>query len=315
MSVAASLDTSGVAVITGGASGFGLEVALRLAGRGMRLAILDVSAKELEAAEPKLRAAGSDGVLCMHCDVTKFENCEVAQRKVSEGFSGVPVSFLFNNAGILGKEGGKIMKGSHAAWAPIFNVNVLGAMHVIKAFLPAMVKAGPLPSGKSTFVVTTSSVVGLLHTSLGPYSVSKMAVTALCEQLSLELQEMGSKAAHISPHSLHPTVAGTGFLEGRDADGSKNIPAQVKDFMLEKGIPTAASIVDGLFRGLDEGRSYIIVDHELDVPSAKQIAVRMEDQMLSRRPTKPEQLGFMLLMAGDLEAFKKRQEALQRSRL
>jgi len=225
------------------------------------------------------------------------------------------VSFLFNNAGIMGKEGGKILSGSHESWAPIFNVNVFGAMHVVKAFLPGMIEAGPLPSGKRTFVVTTSSVAGLLNHSPGPYSLSKMAATAMCEQLSHELEDMGSTAAHISSHSLHPTVAGTGFLEGRDADGSKHIPKELKEFMLKKGISTAENIVDGLFSGLDEGKAYIIVDHELDIPTSKQIAQRMEDQMTGRRPRKPEQLGFVMLMAGDREGFKGRMKMAQQSRL
>jgi len=277
--------------------------------------VLDVSTSELEAAEPKLRAAGAGGVLAVRCDVAKFEDCRAAQEAVAKAFPGVPVSFLFNNAGIMGKDGGKIIDGGHESWAPIFSVNVLGAMHIIKAFLPGMIEAGPLPSGKKSLVVTTSSVVGLLNHNLGPYSISKMAATALCEQLSLELESMGSKAAHISPHSLHPTVAGTGFLQARDADGSKSWPTELKDYLLKKGISSAASIVDGLFRGLDDGRAYIIVDHELDVPTTKQIARRMEDQMLGRRPTPPEQLGFMFLMAGDAQGFKKRREAVQQSRL
>jgi NAD(P)-dependent dehydrogenase (short-subunit alcohol dehydrogenase family) len=98
---------------------------------------------------------------------------------------------------------------------------VFGAVNIIKNFLPGMIAAGPLPSGKKTFIVTTSSVVGLLNHNIGPYSCSKMAATAVCEQLSHELETMGDAAAHISPRSLHPTVAATNFLSGRNADGEQ----------------------------------------------------------------------------------------------
>ena len=54
---AESLDADGVAVITGGASGFGLAAARRCVAAGMRVAILDVSASELRAAEQALEAA------------------------------------------------------------------------------------------------------------------------------------------------------------------------------------------------------------------------------------------------------------------
>ena len=112
--------------------------------------------------------------------------------------------------------------GGSEAWTSIFSVNVFGSVNIIKAFVPAMIEAGPLGSGKKTFVVTTTSVVGLLNHNIGPYSVSKMAATAVAEQFAIELSGMGAKAAHISPHSLHPTVAATGFLNARDADGAKS---------------------------------------------------------------------------------------------
>ena len=72
----------------------------------------------------------------------------------------------------------------------MFKVNVFGAVNIIKAFLPGMIEAGPMASGKKSYVVTTSSVVGLLNHNIGPYSVSKFATTALCEQLSIELEGM-----------------------------------------------------------------------------------------------------------------------------
>eukprot|EP00420_Gonyaulax_spinifera_P017343 CAMPEP_0197894570 /NCGR_PEP_ID=MMETSP1439-20131203/35892_1 /TAXON_ID=66791 /ORGANISM="Gonyaulax spinifera, Strain CCMP409" /LENGTH=362 /DNA_ID=CAMNT_0043514933 /DNA_START=39 /DNA_END=1125 /DNA_ORIENTATION=- len=311
MSVAAAIDTDGVAVITGGASGFGLTVAERLAGKGMRVAVLDVSADELKTAEAKLKGvAGADRVCALRCDVGSFSEVKAAQAAVAAAFPGNRVSFLFNNAGIHGQNPGQIVAGDAVeAWPRIFSVNVFGAVHTLKAFLPSMIDAGPLPSGKKTLVVTTSSVVGLLNHNLGPYSVSKMAATAVAEQLSLELQAMGEPAAHISPHSLHPTVAATNFLGMRDADGSKMMGDDLKEAFLKFGTSSADDIINGLFKGLDEGKYYIVVDHALDIATSKQIAKRMEDQMAGRRPRKPEQLG-MLLMMDDMEAFKERKKKL-----
>jgi len=318
MSVATAIDTGGLAVITGGASGFGLAVAERLARNGMPVAILDVSAAELAAAEQKLGAAcqagagAGKGVLAVRCDVSKFDECQAAQKAVAAAFPGVPLALLFNNAGIMGPAASKILEGGPEAWASIFSVNVFGAVHILKAFLPGMIAGGPLPSGKKSLVVTTSSVVGLLNHNTGPYSVSKMAATALCEQLALELEALGAAAAHVSPHSLHPTVAGTNFLTSREADGSKAMDETLKNVMLKQGISTAEDIIDGLFRGLDEGKHYIIVDHKLDVPTPQQIARRMEDQMAGRRPRRPEQLGLLLLLE-DPAAFRARRR--ERSRL
>merc|ERR1712060_285260 len=124
--------------------------------------------------------------------------------------------------------------------------------------------------GKSV-VVTTSSVVGLLNHNIGPYSVSKFAVTAMCEQFSHELEDMGTKAAHISPHTLHPTVGATNFLTGRKADGQQKFSGLPLADFAKAGMTTAEDVIDGLFKGLEEGKSYIVVDHQLDVPTHKQV--------------------------------------------
>ena len=190
----------------------------------------------------------------------------------------------------------------------MFKVNVFGAVNIIKAFLPGMIEAGPMASGKKNYVVTTSSVVGLLNHNIGPYSVSKFATTALCEQLSIELEGM-ENAAHISPHSLHPTVAATNFLTKRDADGVQHGDSARKEAMASMGTTTAVDIVNGLLDGLGEGKHYIVVEHQTDIPNAQQLGLRVEDIVDGGRPRKAENVG-MLLAASDPEAFKARLEKL-----
>jgi NAD(P)-dependent dehydrogenase (short-subunit alcohol dehydrogenase family) len=277
----------------------------------MAVAVLDISAKELTQAEKTLGAiAGANQVAAIKCDVSKFDECMQAQQAVQAAFGSKPVSLLFNNAGIQGAHSGSmILAGEPEAWAPIFSVNVFGAVHIVKAFLPPMIEAGPLASGKQSLLVTTSSVVGLLNHNIGPYSVSKMACTALCEQLAIELEGMGSQAAHISPHSLHPTVVATNFLTRRGADGTQNADDAAKKMFGDAGATTAPELIDGLMQGLDEGKSYIIVDHPMDIPTVEQIQMRTQDQIAGARPRKPEQLG-AIIAAADPDAFASRLERL-----
>jgi len=303
-----------VAVITGAASGIGFAMARRLARCGMPVALLDVSAAELDAAASALRAEASvlpQQVLAVHCDVARFADCQAAQQRVAGAFPDTPLALLFNNAGIQGRRRGSssILQGSAESWTEIFDVNVFGAWNIIKAFVPGMIQRGPLPSGKRALVVTTSSVVGLLNHNLGPYSVSKMAVTAMAEQLSLELEGMGQAAAHVSPHVLFPSVAGTSFFQMRGADGVPTAGEGFKSGLVKLGVFTAEAVVDGLVRGLEQGRHYIVLDHELDVPTATQIAKRMEDQMEGRRPRRPEQVGVILAMQ-DPKAAERRRASL-----
>ena len=82
-----AIDTAGVAVITGGASGFGDEAARRCVLAGMRTAVLDVSEAELKEAAAWLTAlAGDDAtkVLPLRCNVTVQEECQAAQAAVAK---------------------------------------------------------------------------------------------------------------------------------------------------------------------------------------------------------------------------------------
>eukprot|EP00912_Choanoflagellata_sp_UC4_P001664 UC4_evm1s1059 len=299
------LDKNGVAVVTGGASGFGLNVCERLVRSGYSVAILDVSREELRRSIIHLRSmapipeTSSVSIIPILCDVSSFESCESASREIDKMFGGKRISFLFNNAGISGtSSGSNIIAGPPSAWEQIFSVNVFGAVNIIKAFIPKIIEQGPLPSGKKCFVVTTSSVVGLLNHYPGPYSVSKHATTAVCEQFAIELEDMGEKAAHISPHSLHPTVAATNFLMKRGKDGGKSTDDEVmKNTIAGIGGFVADDIVDALFSGLADGSSYIIVDHPTDVPTKVQIANRMADQMTGKRPRKAAPLGPLLKLS------------------
>ena len=196
---------------------------------------------------------------------------------------------------IQGNAGFNILGKSTDSWKPIFAVNVYGAVNILQAFTQSIIDAGPLASGKKTHIVTTSSVVGLLNHNPGAYSVSKMAVTAVCEQYAIELENMGSKAIHIAPHTLHPTAAATNFMELRDADGKKrDEKGSIKAMTKEMGAVSADFIIDGLFNGLDMNQAYIIVYHPLDIPTGLQLAARVADQINQTRPRPARPLAMMV---------------------
>ena len=90
MSISSSIDIAGVAVITGGASGFGLETAERLVKAGMAVAVLDVSETELANAEKSLGALGGGKVAAVKCNVTDFAQCTQAQAAVQAAFGNQP---------------------------------------------------------------------------------------------------------------------------------------------------------------------------------------------------------------------------------
>ena len=275
------LDTQGVAVITGGASGFGLEAAMRCAAAKMSVAILDTNEEAMSTAAAAISEAGAPAAVSIFCDVSSWEACVAAADKIDARFANQRVTFLFNNAGIASggaDYSGTVLNGTQndSGWRKVIDVNLFGVVNILRVFVPRFVGAGPLPSGKAVRVVTTSSVLGLYDGAMGlsPYNASKMACTAVCEMVYNELKSAGSGAAHVQTHSLHPSMAGTGLF------GNNALSRLVENGV--EGVAgglSAADVIDSLFAQIVAGRFYCIVDDAKDVPAVEQIARRMQGQI------------------------------------
>ncbi|MBV8635035.1 MAG: SDR family NAD(P)-dependent oxidoreductase, partial [Burkholderiaceae bacterium] len=100
-----------VAVITGGASGFGLEFANIAAGLGMKLVLADVQQDSLDRVEAQFKAADVP-VLAQRCDVSKAEQVQALADATMKTFGAVHL--VFNNAGV--GSGGLIWENTQADW-------------------------------------------------------------------------------------------------------------------------------------------------------------------------------------------------------
>jgi NAD(P)-dependent dehydrogenase (short-subunit alcohol dehydrogenase family) len=173
-----------VAVITGGASGIGRGLAEKAVALGMRVVIADVDAGRLQAVAAELSAGGAE-VLAQRTDVTQYESVQALAAAAFDRFG--QVDLLFNNAGVL--VDGLSWERSVEDWRWSLDVNVMGVVHGIKAFVPAMLK-----QDTEGVVVNTSSQAGLtVGQYLGPYTASKHAVLGITETLHYELQLLDAK--------------------------------------------------------------------------------------------------------------------------
>jgi NAD(P)-dependent dehydrogenase (short-subunit alcohol dehydrogenase family) len=189
-----------VAVVTGGASGIGLAMAKRFGEEGMKVVVADTRARELEIAAADLRAAGTD-VLEVVTDVGDPTQVDELARLTTDRFGAAHI--LCNNAGVIG--GGTPWATDLEEWERVLRVNLWGVIHGIRSFVPAMIHQG------EGHVVNTSSMAGLLFTSAAPapYTVSKMGVVALSEQLHHNLAMAGA-SVHVSvlcPGSVNTPLA------------------------------------------------------------------------------------------------------------
>jgi NAD(P)-dependent dehydrogenase (short-subunit alcohol dehydrogenase family) len=204
-------DFSGkIAVITGGGTGMGRELARQLVAEGCNVAICDVSAETM--AETK-RLCESDrppqGVrVTTHiADVSDEAQILRFRDEVAEQQGTDKIHLLFNNAGIGG--GGSILADTREQWEKTFNVCWGGVYLMTRSFLPMLQKAS------EGHIINTSSVNGF-WASLGPgiphtaYSAAKFAVKGFTEALITDLRV---NAPHIKCSVVMPGHIGTSIVK------------------------------------------------------------------------------------------------------
>ena len=193
-----------IAVVTGGAGGIGRAIGEAMLAEGMKVVLADVVAEPLAAT---VKALDSKDVIGIPVDVASFESvCALRDAAVAH-FGTVHV--VCNNAAVGVGAKGNVWEHHLNDWRWSLDVNVLGVIHGINAFVPLLVRQD------EGHVVNTSSGNGAYFpiASSGIYPVTKAAVTTLTECLWGQLREQGSKvsASVLLPSSPTPGVLATGI--------------------------------------------------------------------------------------------------------
>jgi NAD(P)-dependent dehydrogenase (short-subunit alcohol dehydrogenase family) len=175
---------TGAAVVTGAGSGLGEAMARRFAGVGMAVTALDIDAARAEDTAKSIRADGGRAI-SMSVDVADRAALDKAAQATEEAFGACNV--LCANVGV--QQFGSIDRLTEAEWRWILDVNVLGCVNTVAAFLPLMRKS----QGNRRIAVTASSSVLVPGVRLGAYIASKYAVMGYGETLRMELapEEIG----------------------------------------------------------------------------------------------------------------------------
>jgi NAD(P)-dependent dehydrogenase (short-subunit alcohol dehydrogenase family) len=170
------------AFVTGGACGIGLALGRAFAQAGMKVMLADVETEALSAAVTSLHNAGPE-VRGIICDVADPASVDRAATGTIEAFGNVHV--VCNNAGVAA--GGGIDNISLDNWRWVLDVNLMGVLHGIRAFLPHI-----RAHGEGGHFVNSASMAGT-HGGLGfsPYTASKFAVVGMSEGLAPQLKPLG----------------------------------------------------------------------------------------------------------------------------
>jgi NAD(P)-dependent dehydrogenase (short-subunit alcohol dehydrogenase family) len=284
----------GIAVITGGGTGMGRELARQLAVGGCHVAVCDVSEENMAQTKAICDAASPAGVrvtthradVSIEADLLRFRD-EVKREHETDY-----VSLVFNNAGIGGA--GSLIVDDRESWEKVFDVCWYGVYYGTRTFLPLLMAA------EEGHLVNTSSVNGFWAT-LGPnvahaaYSAAKFAVKGFTEAL---INDFRMNAPHVGVSLVMPGHIGTSILtnsgkvlgadpkemsdeeiqvtreglEQRGVDFGNATNDQIRQAMLmqadafrDDAPTTAAQAATTILDGVKAGRWRILVGHDAHV--------------------------------------------------
>ena len=242
-----------IAVITGGGTGMGRELAIQLAEQGCHIAICDVSEEAMDQTRDLCRKAAPEGtrVTCFVADVS-IEDAVLAFRDaVLREHETDCVNLVFNNAGIGG--GGSFVLDDREEWEKTFAVCWSGVYYGSRAFVPLLV------ASSEGHLINTSSVNGF-WASLGPasahtaYSAAKFAVKGFTEAL---VNDFRLNAPHVKVSLVMPGHIGTsivinsGKILGRDPkEMSEEDIARARKQMARLGMDLAGATDDEIRQGM-----------------------------------------------------------------
>jgi NAD(P)-dependent dehydrogenase (short-subunit alcohol dehydrogenase family) len=282
-----------VAVVTGGGQGIGRALVERFTDEGMKAVVADVVPALVEQTTSELRDQGRE-VIGVVTDVTSLESVEALRDATLDAFGAVHV--VCNNAGIGSGSEGQIWEHHVNDWRWSLDVNVMGVVNGMNAFVPTM-----LERGEDGHVVNTTSGNGgftpLINSAV--YATTKAAVTTITECLWGQLQEVGARigASLLYPSTRSPGMLNTGIWrpganrpdrydrpgappkEGRDALG------EYQKRMDAAGLPIVfaplSEVADLCFEGIRDDVFWITAPSE---PQQAKIRARAESQIAMTAP-------------------------------
>ncbi len=184
------------AIITGGAQGFGLDIAKKFLGFGANVIIWDVDKKELEKATKEINNSK------LSFNIVDVSNFDEVDRTVKQITKSINIDILINNAGITGSTT-ELWNYDVKEWNKIVEINLMGTFNCCKSIVPNMIKNN---YGR---VVNISSVSGKDgNANASAYSSAKAGVLGLTKSLGKELAEK-----NIAVNAVTPAGAKTRILD------------------------------------------------------------------------------------------------------
>lgn len=193
-----------IVLITGAASGIGLEQTRKFIEEGAHVIAVDMDEDGLEEVINSVEEA-DEKITTKICDLSDSEAIHSLTEEVLDEFDKVDI--LVNTAGIFDNYR-KLLDTEEDFWNQSFAINVTAHFLLSKAFLPQMIEQG---DGK---IVNVASRSGLIGGSAGPaYTASKHAAVGLTREIASQYGEKGIRANAIAPGIIETPMTEDDFDE------------------------------------------------------------------------------------------------------
>lgn len=254
-----------VAVVTGGGSGIGEAMVHRFAREGMKLMIADIDLEAAGKVAVAVQAAGGEA-LAARTDVSRQEDLNALADLVWSHFGSADL--VCANAGVV--PAGRyrpVWDYPLEDWKWALDVNLMGVVHSIRAFIPRMIQ-----QATQGHFVTTASVAGLVSGSGSPvYSMSKHGAVRVTEALYASLKERGLP---IGVTLLCPGLVNTRIYQSERNRPDALMPSagvadetpelqSIADELYRSALSPEA-VADQLFDAIQQGKFYAITSSNFD---------------------------------------------------
>jgi NAD(P)-dependent dehydrogenase (short-subunit alcohol dehydrogenase family) len=237
------------ALVTGSSGGIGRAVAIALAKEGADVILASRNVSKLEEVKKEIEALGQKAAV-IRCDVSVDESVTTMQEKAFKAFKDIDI--LINNAGIGIR--GSLEDTGLDDWQYIININLMGQIRVVHAFLPYFLTRG------SGYIVNVSSIQAMAYGGVmlnTPYVTTKAGIIGFTDCLSATLRPKGIMVSCLIPGGVITDIAANSRYVGSE---ERKKELREKD-AVESKLPyflTAEQCAAGLLEGMKK-EDYLIL--------------------------------------------------------
>ena len=241
-------------LITGAASGIGRATAIAAAREGAELVLTDIDGPALERVAAEIGAKGGTVLLAAPADISDYDAVRALADEVLAAQGSMDI--VMNIAGI--STWGPVERLEHRHWKRQIDVNLMGPIHVIEAFVPPMIAAG-----RGGHLVNVASAAGLFgfpwHAA---YSAAKFGLRGISEVLRFDLQRHGIGVSLVCPGGVDTPLVRTVDIVGVDRDDPR-VAKLTARFRRHATSPEAAA--EAILTGVRRGRYMVFTSLDIRV--------------------------------------------------